>query len=81
MISICFGPSVGVAFCGQRTSSNIPLVEINIGLLAYQIRVPTTDTLDLGQGVHDLLPTLDIGVEETQDELEVRLLPSDERYK
>jgi hypothetical protein len=33
----------------------IPLVEVNIGLLADQVGVSATDTLDLGQGVHDLL--------------------------
>ena len=38
----------------------IPLVEINIGLLAHQIAVSATDTLDLGQGVHDLLLAIDL---------------------
>jgi len=55
-------------FCG------VPLVQVNIGLLADQVRVAATDTLDLGQGVHNLLLSIDVGVEETQDELEVRLL-------
>lgn len=53
---------------------NVPLVEVDIGLLADQVGVAATDTLDLGQGVHDLLLTLNIGVEETQNVLEVRLL-------
>lgn len=41
----------------------IPLVEVNIGLLAHQVGVATSDTLDLGQGVHDLLLSLNVGVE------------------
>lgn len=52
----------------------IPLVEIHIGLLAHQIRVTTPHTLYFGQGVHDLLFAIDVGIEETEDELEVRLL-------
>lgn len=35
--------------------NGLPLVEVNIGLLADQVGVSATDTLDLGQGVHDLL--------------------------
>jgi hypothetical protein len=45
----------------------IPLVQVNIGLLADQVGVTTTDTLDLGQGVHDLLLAIDVGVQKTQD--------------
>jgi len=56
------------------------LVEIDIGLLADQVGVATADTLDLGQGVHNLLLAIDVGIEETQNELEVRLLPADERH-
>ena len=58
---------------------NAPLVQIDIRLLADQVGVPTTNTLDLGQGVHDLLLTINISVEETQDVLEVRLLAGHER--
>ena len=61
----------------SATSSNtysfalaIPLVQINIGLLADQVGVTTTDTLDSGQGVHDLLLSIDVGVEETENELD-----------
>lgn len=57
-----------------RRWHRIPLVEINISLLADQVGVTASDTLDLGQGVHDLLLSLDIGVKKSQDELEVRLL-------
>ncbi len=52
----------------------VPLVEIHIGLLAYQVGVTTSDTLYLGKSIHDLLLAIDIGVEKTEDELEVRLL-------
>ena len=55
---------------------NKPLVEIDIGLLADQVGVSATDTLDLGQGEHDLLLSVDIGVEETDNELKVRLFPT-----
>lgn len=58
---------------------NTPLVQVDIGLLADQIGVSTAHALDLSQGVHDLLPSIDVGIEETKDELEVRLLSSDER--
>jgi hypothetical protein len=40
--------------CGVL-GNGIPFVEVDIGLLADQVRVSATDTLDLGQGVHDLL--------------------------
>lgn len=58
---------------------NVPLGEVDIGLLADQVGVTATDTLDLGQRVHDLLLAVNIGVEQTQDELEVRLLAGHER--
>ena len=38
----------------------VPLVEVDIGLLADQVGVATTDTLDLGHGVHDLLLAIDL---------------------
>ena len=50
---------------------NIPLVEVNIGLLADTVGVSSAHALDSGQGVHDLLLAIDVGVEQTQDELEV----------
>lgn len=66
-------------FCRIKDEYNAPLAEINIGLLADQVGIPATNTLDLGQGVHDLLLTVNIGVEETQNVLEVRLLAGHER--
>ena len=59
---------------------NVPLRQIDIGLLAHQVGVTATDTLDLGQGDHDLLLAVNIGVEQTQDILEVGLLAGHERY-
>ncbi len=59
----------------------VPLVQIHIGLFAHQVGVTASDTLYLGEGVHDLLLAIDVGVEETKDKLEVRLLSRDERYK
>jgi hypothetical protein len=64
-------------FGGKFTGA---LVQVNIGLLADQVGVTATDTLDLGQGVHDLLLAIDVGVQKTQDELEVRLLSRDEGH-
>lgn len=56
-----------------------PFVQIDIGLLAHQIGVPASNTLNFCEGVHDLLLAIDVGVEETKDELEVRLLAGDQR--
>jgi hypothetical protein len=55
-----------------------PLVQVDIGLLADKVGISAAHTLDSGQGVHDLLFAVDIRVEETQNELEVRLLAADE---
>lgn len=49
---------------------SIPLVQVDIGFLADQVGVAATDTLDPGQGVHDLLFAIDVGVEKTKDELD-----------
>jgi hypothetical protein len=38
----------------------IPLVEVDIGLLAHQVAVSATNTLDLGQGVHDLFFSINL---------------------
>lgn len=46
------------------------LGQIDIGLLAHQVGVAATDTLDLGQGVHDLLLAIDVCVQQTDDVLE-----------
>lgn len=47
--------------------ARVPLVQIHVGLLANQVGVSATDTLDLGQGVHNLLLSVNIGVEKTEN--------------
>lgn len=60
---------------GNRTGQlSGTLVQVDICLLADEVGVTATDTLDLGEGVNDLLLAVDVGVEQTQDELEVRLV-------
>ena len=48
----------------------VPLVQVDIGFFADQVGVSAAHTLDLGQGIHDLLLAINIGVEETEDELD-----------
>lgn len=62
-----------------RRNPSIPLVQVHIGLLANQVGISATNTLDLSQGIHDLLLAIDVGVEESEDELKVRLLTRHER--
>ena len=45
---------------GGVLAGGVPLVEVDIGLLADQVGVAATDTLDLGQGVHDLLLAINL---------------------
>lgn len=58
-----------LASCSYQSSSiaSVPLVQVDVGLLADQVGVSATDTLDLGQGVHDLLFSVNIGVEKTEN--------------
>jgi hypothetical protein len=64
-----------VLICYSFSATTLPLVKIDISLLADEIGVTTSNTLDLGQGVHDLLLSFDIGIEKPENELKVRLLP------
>lgn len=57
----------------------IPLVEIDVSLLAGDVGETTTDTLDRGQGNGDLVLAINVGVEETQNVLELIPLGNDER--
>lgn len=59
---------------GQRSST---LRKVDIGLLENKVGESTTDTLDGGEGVHDLLTTLDVGVEYTKDVLKLLSLHYD----
>ncbi len=58
----------------MKVIQSAPLVEIHISLLAHQVGVSATDTLDLRQGVHDFALSIDVGVKETQDVLADTLL-------
>lgn len=46
--------------CACPSAKCVPLAEVDIGLLADQVGVAATDTLDLGQGVHDLLLAINL---------------------
>lgn len=52
-----------------------PFVEVDIGLLADQVGISTTYTLDLRQSIHDLALAINVCVEKTQDVLSKRELP------
>ena len=57
---------------------DVPLVQVHIGFFAHKVGVTASNPLDLGEGVHNLLLAIDVGVEKTKDELEVGLLSRDE---
>lgn len=57
----------------------LPFVQVDVGFLAYQVRISASHALYLGERVHDLLLAVDIGVEESEDELEVGFFSRDER--
>ena len=48
----------------------VPFAQVDIGLFADQIGISSTNTLDLGQGVHDLLLAIDVGIEKAKNELD-----------
>ena len=51
-----------------------PLVQVNVGLFADKVGVTTANTLDLRQGVHNFAFSVNIGVEETKNVLELLVL-------
>ena len=56
--------------CAPRKSRNdAPFVQIDVSLLTDDVGVPSTDTLDFGQGVHDLALSIDVSVQQTEDVL------------
>lgn len=59
----------------------IPLVDVNLGLAAAEGGVTTTTTTDSSQGEDDLLTAVNVGVEDTEDVLETRLLGNVQRLK
>ncbi|GER55364.1 oligopeptidase [Striga asiatica] len=52
-------------------STSLPLVHVNISLLANDIGKPAADTLDGGQREHDLLLPVHVSVLHTQNVLEI----------
>ena len=48
---------------------DVPLVQVHVRLLADNVGVPPANTLDFGEGVHDLALAINVGVEETQNVL------------
>ena len=48
-----------------------PFLEVDLSLLADDVRETPADTLDSGHGVHDVLLAINVGVEHTQNVLEV----------
>ena len=56
------------------------LGQIDICLLADQVGVSTTNTLDLCECVHNLLLSSNVGIEDTENVVEVALLTRYERH-
>lgn len=48
-----------------------PLLEVNLSLLAHNVGESPSQTPDRGHGVHDVLLAVNIGVQHTQNMLEV----------
>jgi hypothetical protein len=48
------------------------LLQVNVRLLADDVSEPTANTGDDGQGKHDLASTINVGIEKTQNMLEIR---------
>ena len=56
-----------------------PLIQVNVGLFADNVGVSSSNTLDLGQGVHDLALSINVGVQQTENVLlTTRFSPSPE---
>jgi len=56
-----------------------PLVEVDLSLLAHHVGEAATNTLDGGHGVWHLVATIDVGVKNTQNVLEL-VLRKDESH-
>jgi len=50
------------------------LLDVDLGLLADEVREATAEALDLGESVDDVPAALDVGVEDTEDVLELGAL-------
>ena len=55
------------------------LTEIDLSLFAHKVGKSAADPLNLGERVHHLLATINVGVEDADDVLEV--IPDDERHR
>ena len=53
----------------NQPDSHIPFVKINIGFLTDQVGIPTTNTLNLSQGVHDFAFAINVSVQKTKNVL------------
>lgn len=56
-----------------------PFVQVDVGLLQYDVGETPADTLDGGHGEHDFALAIDVGTEDTQNVLE--LFWDDQRLK
>lgn len=57
------------------------LLQVNVRLLADNVGVSSTNTTNLGQRIHDLTLSIDVGVEQTQNVLELLVgLGNDQRH-
>ena len=54
--------------------NRLPLANIHLSLLAHGSGETATNTLDRGQGVDDLLLSINVGVEDTKNVLEFSLV-------
>ena len=55
----------------EEINLGLPFLEVDVSLLAYEVGISATNTLDFGQSVHNFPLTVDIGVEETQNVLRI----------
>lgn len=56
------------------TSCCLPLVQIDLSLLANNVGKSATNTLNGGQGIHNLLSAIDVRVQNTENVLELLLV-------
>lgn len=63
-----------------RKHRRLPLLEVNVGLLANQVGEAATATLDGSEGVHDLTLAVNVGVHHTQDVRELVLVQDQSLY-
>ena len=52
--------------------SPIPLLQVDVCLLADDVREPTANAGNYGQSKHNLAGTINVGIEKTQNVLEIR---------